>query len=79
VNDAVGDIAAHAPASPEEEVTMLELLDRLLDKGVVLHGEVTLSVADVDLVFVGLRVLLTSVDTAQRWRMDLPPATAGGA
>jgi hypothetical protein len=36
-------------------------------------------VADVDLVFVGLRVLLTSVDTAQRWRMDLPPATAGGA
>jgi hypothetical protein len=52
--------------SPEDEVTLLELLDRVLDKGVVLSGEVTLSVADVDLVYVGLRVLLSSVDAAHR-------------
>ena len=79
MNDAIADTATALPASPEEEVTMLELLDRLLDKGVVLQGEVTLSVADVDLVFVGLRVLLTSVEAAQRWRMDLPSTMAGGA
>ena len=54
--------------SPEEEVTLLELLDRVLDKGVVLSGDITLSVADVDLVYVGLRVLLSSVEAAQRRR-----------
>lgn len=52
--------------SLEERVTLLELLDRVLEKGVVLSGDITLSVADVDLVYVGLRVLLSSAETAQR-------------
>lgn len=52
--------------SEEQEITLLELLDRVLDKGVVLSGDVTLSVADVDLVYVGLRVLLSSVEAAER-------------
>ena len=60
---AAGPLAAR---SPEDEITLLELLDRVLDKGVVLSGEVTLSVADVDLVYVGLRVLLSSVEAADR-------------
>ena len=38
----------------------------MLDKGVVLHGDITLSVADVDLVYVGLRVLIASVEAARR-------------
>lgn len=67
-----------APASPEEEMTLLELVDRLLDKGVVLCGDVTLSVADVDLVYVGLRVLLSSVDAAQRSQADVPRAPING-
>jgi len=50
----------------QERVTLLELLDRVLDKGVVLHGEITLAVADVDLVYVGLRVLIASVEAARR-------------
>lgn len=50
----------------EQEVTLLELLDRALDKGVVVWGEVTLSVADVDLVYLGLKLLLCSVETAGR-------------
>lgn len=54
------------PSSLEDEITLLELLDRVLDKGIVLSGEITLSVADVDLVYVGLRVLLSSVETAGR-------------
>ena len=56
--------------SAEDELTLLELLDRVLDKGVVLSGEVTLSVADVDLVYVGLRMLLSSVEAADRKRHD---------
>ena len=50
----------------EEQVTLLELVDRVLNKGVVLSGDITLSVADVDLVYVGLRVLLASVGTLDR-------------
>ena len=53
---------------PQAELTLLELLDRVLDKGVVLSGDIMLSVADVDLVYVGLRVLLSSVETVERMR-----------
>jgi hypothetical protein len=60
----------------EKDVTLLELVDRLLDKGVVLSGDITLSVADVDLVYVGLRVLISSVEAAQRMR-GAPPVTDG--
>ena len=47
------------------EVTLLELLDRILDKGIVLSGDVTLSVADVDLVHLSLRALISSVETTR--------------
>jgi len=50
----------------KQQVTLLELVDRVLNKGVVLTGDITLSVADVDLVYVGLRVLLSSVATLER-------------
>lgn len=42
-------------------VALVDLLDRLLAKGVVVEGEVTLTIADVDLVHVSLRALITSV------------------
>ena len=61
-----------AEPSPQEKITLLELLDRVLDKGVVLSGDITLSVADVDLVYVGLRVLLSSVEAATRMRGQPP-------
>jgi hypothetical protein len=53
----------------ERRITLLETLDRLLNKGVVIAGDVTLSVADVDLIFVGLRLLLSSVETARNLRL----------
>jgi hypothetical protein len=58
----------------EEQVTLLELVDRVLNKGVVLSGDITLSVADVDLVYVGLRVLLSSVGTLDRLRLEGDPS-----
>ncbi len=45
-----------------QEVTLIDLLDRIIDHGVVLAGDVTLSVADVDLIYLGLRVLLAPVE-----------------
>jgi gas vesicle structural protein len=53
----MSDAAARA-----QEVTLLDLLDRVIDHGVILAGDVTISVADVDLIFLGLRVLLAPVE-----------------
>ncbi len=50
------------------EVALLELLDRVVDHGVVLAGDITISVADVDLIYVGLRLMLTSVERAEELR-----------
>jgi hypothetical protein len=48
------------------EVALVDLVDRLLDGGVVIHGDITLAVADVDLLYVGLRALISSVETLER-------------
>jgi hypothetical protein len=51
-----------------KDVTLLEILDRVLDKGVVISGDVVISVADVDLIYLGLKVLLSSVETMEKLR-----------
>ena len=61
------------------EVTVLELLDRLIDRGVVLAGDLTISVADVHLIYVGLRVLVTSVERAEQLRLGQGAFTPHGA
>jgi hypothetical protein len=53
-------------AAVHRDEALVDLLDRLLGGGVVVHGDLTLAVADVDLVYVGLRAVLASVETAQR-------------
>jgi len=54
--------------SKSKNITLLEILDRALDKGVVISGDIVISVADVDLVYLGLKVLLSSVETMERLR-----------
>ena len=50
----------------ESEVSLLEILDHVLNSGVVIHGSLVISLAGVDLVYVGLNVILTSIETAVR-------------
>ena len=50
----------------KREVALVDLVDRLLAGGVVLGGDLTLSIADVDLVHVSLRALIASVATEER-------------
>lgn len=47
----------------QENVTLLDLVDRLLNKGVVIAGDLVISVADVDLLFVSLRAMVTSIES----------------
>jgi len=54
-----------------KDVSLCEALDRILNKGAVLYGEVMISVADIDLVYLGLQVILASMETARGLK---PPA-----
>ena len=50
----------------ENDISLLDILDHVLNSGVVIHGSLVISLAGVDLVYVGLNVVLTSVETALR-------------
>lgn len=56
----------------ERDLTLLETLDHLLDRGVVVSGEATVSIADVDLLYLGLNIVLGNVDAVDRLRR--PPS-----
>ena len=60
-----------ARAAATEQIALVDLLDRVLAGGVVAAGEVTLSIADVDMVTVSLRALVTSVSTLSSPQEDL--------
>ena len=59
--------------------SLCEVLDRVLNKGAVIDGEATISVAGIDLVYLGLRLMLTSIETARRGSLfgasEFGPAT----
>ena len=50
----------------EQEITLLETLDHLLDRGVVIAGEATISIGDVDLLYLGLNIVLANMDAMKR-------------
>ena len=54
----------HLDILEQSDLSLLETLDHVLNRGLVIAGEITIAVADVDLVFLGLNVLLSSVETA---------------
>jgi len=51
-----------------QQVSLCEALDRILNKGAVIVADVTISVADIDLVYLSLQALLASVETGRRLR-----------
>ncbi len=57
VTDAVADQVLDAPES-----TLLDVLDNLLNKGVMANGDVTLGVAGIDLIYLRLSALLCAAD-----------------
>ncbi len=55
-----------------KNVSLAELLDVILDKGVVISGDIFISIAGIELVYVDLRVLVGSLETIQRLRSGIP-------
>ena len=56
----------------QRNVALVDLLDRLLEGGVVIAGDITLSIADIDLVEVGLRALISSVEPPEHEEIEPP-------
>ncbi|HYH86427.1 MAG TPA: gas vesicle protein [Pyrinomonadaceae bacterium] len=50
----------------DDELSLLETLDHVLDRGLVIAGEVTIAVANIDLIYLGLNVLLGSTEAVNR-------------
>ncbi|MEM9793391.1 MAG: gas vesicle protein [Pseudomonadota bacterium] len=64
------------PAPVTAATTLVDVLDRLLDRGVVLRAELWLTVADVELVFLGADVVLCSPETINAQRLHQPAETS---
>ena len=60
-------------AFDHERMSLCEVLDRVLNTCVVVVGEVVISVAEIDLIYLNLQLLLTSVETARGGRLTLIP------
>jgi hypothetical protein len=69
------DRTGRSPVGSSESTHLADLLDRVLDKGIVIAGDITLAVADIDLLTLKIRLLVASVDKAQEiginwWQCD---------
>jgi hypothetical protein len=60
------DIDTFTVSPGGSDTSLLDILDHVLNAGVVLHGSIVISLAGVDLVYLGLNAVLTSVETAHQ-------------
>jgi len=61
-----GEVMVEIAVDQTENISLCETLDRVLNKGAVVTGDITISVADVDLLYLQLNLVLTSIETARR-------------
>ncbi|MDQ6737127.1 MAG: gas vesicle protein [Gemmatimonadota bacterium] len=62
-------------ASPSRSTGLVEILDRVLDKGLVIAGDIKINLANVELLTIQIRLLVCSIDKAEQigmnwWRHD---------
>ncbi len=55
-----------ADTNENDQLSLVDILDHVLNQGVIVRGNLVLSLAGVDLVYIGLDVILTSIETAMR-------------
>jgi hypothetical protein len=66
-----GGPTAYRPLQ-SKELGLLDIVDRILDKGVVITGDITLSFAGVDILSLKINLVIASLETAKRYGIDLP-------
>ena len=73
----------YAPLSPTRSQGLVDVLDRILDKGLVIAGDIKVNLANVELLTVQVRLLVCSIDKAEEigldwWKFDPALSVAGG-
>lgn len=63
-NNDANQVMAIGGGGADADISLLDILDHVLNAGVVIQGSLVISLAGVDLVYLGLNVVLTSVETA---------------
>ncbi len=54
------------------QLTLVDLLDKILDKGIVINGDITLTVGGLDLLALKINLVIASLETAKRYGIELP-------
>lgn len=55
---------------PMQSSTIVDVLEKILDKGVVIAGDITVGIADIELLTIKIRLIVASVDKAKEIGMD---------
>ena len=60
------------PVSSVDRLSIVDILDRILDKGLVINGEITVSVVGTDLLSLKINLVIASIATAKRYGIEPP-------
>jgi hypothetical protein len=76
-------MSGRSAASPGTSTSIIDILDRVLDKGLVVAGDISISLANVELLTIRIRLLVCSIDKAEQiglnwWRYDRNLVSPGG-
>jgi hypothetical protein len=61
-----------SPVSSADRLSIVDILDRILDKGLVINGEITVSLVGTDLLSLKINLVVASIETAKRYGIELP-------
>jgi hypothetical protein len=61
-----------SPASLGDRLSIVDILDRILDKGLVINGEITVSLVGTELLSLKINLVIASIETAKRYGIELP-------
>jgi hypothetical protein len=61
-----------SPSSIVQRQNLLDVLDRILDKGIVINGEITVSLLKSEILSLRINLVIASIETAKRYGLELP-------
>jgi hypothetical protein len=62
--------SGNVPNRPNDQATLADILERVLDKGIVIAGDIQINLLDIELLTIKLRLLVASVDKAKEMGID---------
>lgn len=63
---------SYAPSVQTQRSNIVEFLDRILDKGIVINGDITVFIAGTELLSIRINLVIASIETAKRYGIELP-------